>query len=180
MKRTSIVLVTTGLLIAALCGCGGGDPAAATEDGADGAQAGAKAPEEMTPAEIGEEVGAVYLEAMDEVAAAVAERPEPEVLRPRLETLKEGYVQRLVELGRARQALGTADRATVDSKARMAVNRVPSETFTTYAEGQNYYLSRDRELADLIASFNVLTQYAMFELLEKQEPEEAERLGVSS
>ena len=46
-------------------------------------------------------------------------------------------------------------------------------------QGQQGELAKThRELANEIAQFNVITQYANFELLKKQLPEEAERLGI--
>ncbi len=174
MKTFAIVLLMTGLLIVPLSACSGGGQGTEEAGGGPAAQA----PESMSPAELGEAIGGVYQEAIEAVAAAMTDRPEPAVLRPKLETMKESYVKHLVELGRARAALGPGDRATVDSKVRLAITMVPSETFTAFADGQSHYLNQDRELANLIASFNVITQYADFDLLKKQAPDEAKRLGV--
>lgn len=174
MKTYAIVLLMTGLAIVSLSACSGGGQA--TE--AAGGGAAAQAPGSLSPTELGEAIGGVYKEGIEAVAAAMADRPEPAVLRPKLETMKEGYIQHLVELGHARADLGPGDRATVDSKIRMAISMVPSATFTAFADGQSHYLSQDRELANLIASFNVITQYADFELLKTQAPDEAKRLGL--
>lgn len=174
MRPYAIVVVLAGLVMVVAAGCGGGEQASAT-----GEQAAAQAPAAMSPAELGEAIGNVYKEAIEDVAAAMADRPEAAALRPKLETMKEGYVQHLVDLGRAREALGPGDRATVDSKVRIAISLVPTATFTAFAEGQSHYISKDRDLANLIASFNVITQYADFELLKKQAPDEAKRLGVA-
>lgn len=169
-----MAMVLVALLVAA---CGGGAETAPTA-AAEEAPAAAPSPQEMTPAELGQAIGTVYVEAMNDVVAAMEGRPPAAEVEPEIAEIQESAVSRLVELGRAREALPPADRATVDAKVRSAVRGLPSETFTAYAEGQNHYLASDRELADLIASFNVLTQYANFDLLKKQEPKEAERLGI--
>ena len=135
-------------------------------------------PAQMSPADLGDAIGTLYVEAIGAVTEELGPRPEPEALRPKLETMKEGYVSKLVAYGRAREAMAEADRATVDSKIGSAMMRVPNETWTAYSEGQQHYFSSDSDLADLIASFNVITQYANFDLLEKQEPDEAKRLGI--
>jgi hypothetical protein len=132
----------------------------------------------MSPTELGEAIGGLYVEALEAVAKELEGRPEVEVLRPKLQELKDAYVAELVELGRAREALEEADRATVDGKVGMSIGRVPSAVFTAYAEGQNHYRKLDSELGELISSFNVITQYANFDLLKKQAPAEAERLGI--
>ena len=170
-------LLLTALLLVG-CGGSGSAPAAEATQQEEATSDAAKRPEEMTPAELGEEIGREYVDAIVTVAEQIAPRPEPEVLRPRLEELKEETVARMVELGRLRQDLDAADRATVNGKVRMAINAVPSDAFSAYAEGQRHYMKTDPELAELIASFNVITQYTDFELLKKQEPEEAKRLGI--
>lgn len=171
------------VLVFAVCltaACGADQEAGAASEGAadQGEEAAAQEPGGMTPAELGDAIGGLYVEAMEDVVAAMEGQPEPDELRPEVGRLKETYVARMVELGRAREALDEADRATVDSHVGMAVRGVPSETFSAYAEGQRHYMDVDRELADEIAAFNVLTQYANFDLLKKQEPAEAERLGI--
>ena len=40
------------------------------------------------------------------------------------------------------------------------------------------YFSKDQEFHKLLTSFNIIGQYASFDLLKKQEPKEAARLGI--
>jgi len=42
----------------------------------------------------------------------------------------------------------------------------------------NSYPEDDLAFKNLLASFNILTQYADFDLLKQQAPEEAARLGI--
>ena len=46
------------------------------------------------------------------------------------------------------------------------------------AVADHYFDSTDAELYSLITSFNIIGQYANFDLLRQQEPDEAARLGV--
>jgi uncharacterized protein YdbL (DUF1318 family) len=39
-------------------------------------------------------------------------------------------------------------------------------------------LQKDANLGKIIKDFNIITQYALFDLLKKQSPKEAERLGI--
>ena len=66
----------------------------------------------------------------------------------------------------------------MDAAIGMSINTVPGDVFTAYSKGQSAYQAKDAGLGDLITSFNILTQYANFELLKKQAPEEAKRLGI--
>ena len=47
-----------------------------------------------------------------------------------------------------------------------------------YTEIQGHYASGDVEFGNLIADFNVITQYADLDLLKQQAPDEAARLGI--
>jgi hypothetical protein len=131
----------------------------------------------MTPAEIGQAVSDLYVQSLQEVSAIAQEAPDAEAAKARLEQLKTEYIQKYVELGRKREALDEAGRSTVDSKIRMMFSTVSSDLFKQYQEAQKLY-SGNKDVSDLIASFNVMTQYSIFDLLKKQLPEEAERLGI--
>ncbi len=43
---------------------------------------------------------------------------------------------------------------------------------------QHYYGTENYELSKNISSFNIIMQYAQFELVKKQAPDEAARLGI--
>ena len=83
----------------------------------------------------------------------------------------------MVDLGREREALSPQDRAQADAVLRSRIFSVPSDLFKSYQDVQSAYQS-DRDLFNLIADFNIITQYAIFELLKKQLPDEAKRLGI--
>ena len=52
------------------------------------------------------------------------------------------------------------------------------DTYNTFREGHKHYAGLDMNLSNLIASFNIITQYAIFDLLKKQNSAEAKRLGI--
>ena len=52
------------------------------------------------------------------------------------------------------------------------------DVFKPFSEGQQFYMKKDPNLGKLIKDFNIITQYAFFDLLKKQDPKEAERLGI--
>jgi hypothetical protein len=101
-------------------------------------------------------------------------------VRTQIEQLKNDTIAKLVELGRAREAMSTSDRAKVDSKITAALSAAGGEDwYTTYNDVWKHYSSVDSDFANVIAAFNVIGQYANFDLLKKQLPAEATRLGIN-
>ncbi len=166
-----LLLALCFLLPIMSCGQSGSDSESAGDDQA--------VEEGLTPAELGEAILATYREAIGEVVKLTEGLPEGESIYDAAVAMKEKYVQKLVAYGRQKEAMSAADRSAVDSKLRMGLNSFYSDpTFKAYMEAANHYISSNRELHKILADFNILTQYADFELLRKQEPKEATRLGV--
>ena len=174
LARLAVVIVALvgGLL---LSGCG---PSADQGASASGSPTAASGGSQATPEEIGAAVSALYQQAMSEVAGLMGPRPDGATLRPQVEGLKATYVERLVALGKQREALSAGDRATVDAKITTGIDGLSPELYAAYRESQAHYRSQDLELGNLIASFNIIAQYANYDLVRSQEPEEAARLGL--
>jgi len=178
MKRMAAVLLAMGMIGLGTCG---GDAAAPSTTGVATTTAPpitvtTTAPT-ATPAELGDQIGEVYLAAYDDLIALLADRPEAATIAADLAALKERYIQEFVALGREREALGAADRASVDARITAALDRLPPATYEAYQQAYADY-SGDLEVANLIAAFNIIGQYANFDLLRQQAPDEAERLGL--
>lgn len=136
-----------------------------------------KAPVAKTPEELGKMIGDDYWAMMDEVKAVVAPRPSVNEIRPKLKAVKDRYVDRFVAYGRQREAMSQQERSTVNSQTILAMNK-PGADISWLNEAVNHYRGMSAELAEEITSMNILTQYSDFELLKKQAPKEAERLGI--
>jgi hypothetical protein len=119
----------------------------------------------------------LYVQAYEDVVAVLSVRPEPAAAAAALADLKDSYVGQMLALGHRREALDEAGRAEVDAAIRSSLSALPGETFDAYSQASSDYAG-DPEVAALIADFNVIGQYANFDLLREQEPEEAARLGV--
>ncbi|MGK2965429.1 MAG: hypothetical protein ACSLFM_07470 [Tepidiformaceae bacterium] len=78
--------------------------------------------------------------------------------------------------------MSTQDRALVSSAAVRELAALPASFQKPLIDANAHYngVSDDpsRALASELASMNVLTRYAFFELLKQQVPAEAERLGI--
>lgn len=134
---------------------------------------------DMSATELGDAAVETWVEAMQELTALLADNPEAAAARSQVEQLKEKYVQKLLDLGRQREALDDAGKSEMNARIASALNASFSEDwYEAYMDVYSAYSSGDVEFANLLASFNILTQYADFDLLKQQAPDEAARLGV--
>jgi len=173
MKQRAFVFALIVMLIAAGAACG--KKAAAPETEAPAAKA--EAPAVGSPENLGQKIGSSYIETLKQVTAMLNDRLPAEDLKAMLKDMKAGTIDLMIGLGREREAFSPADRAAVDRVLSGRISGVPMDLFKEYQDGQAFYKS-DAELFTLIADFNIITQYANFDLLKKQLPDEAARLGI--
>lgn len=135
--------------------------------------------EDMSPEGLADAIMTTYHEAIGDIVALTEGLPDGDSIYDEAVAMKEKYVQKFVVLGKQKAAMSDADRAAIDSKLRMGMSSFYRDpAFKAYMEATNSYISTHRELQKVLADFNIITQYADFELLRKQAPEEAKRLGV--
>jgi len=130
-----------------------------------------------TAENLGKKIGSSYVETLKQVVAMLNDKPAAADAKAMLTDMKNWTIELMVSLGKEREALSAADRATVDRVLGSRIAGVSPDLFKEYQDGQTYYKD-DKELFNLIADFNIITQYANFDLLKKQLPEEAKRLGI--
>ena len=132
----------------------------------------------QSPDDLGKAIAANYLDALKKVNELMKARLEAADLSPKVEALKEETIKKMVEVGQKVAKLNEADKKKVDTKMSMAFGNTPQDLFKAFSEGQQFYAKKDATLGKTIKDFNIITQYALFDLLKKQEPKEAERLGI--
>ncbi len=175
LKILSLCLTTA--LIAFACG-GGEEQSTEIQSAARPAEKTVEQKAEMSPAEIGQQIADLYVKTMGELVELLKDKPEAAVAMPNVEVLKETCVIEMVELGRKRESLDAAGRSAVDSQISMKMNSFYNDpVFTSFNDIQQHYF-QNQDFHKLVMSFNIITQYANFDLLKKQEPEEAQRLGI--
>lgn len=135
------------------------------------------------PKEIAGQVFRIYVDTLSQANTLLEGTPPVSEVASKLNAIKEASVTRLVALGREIAAMGDGDRATVEGAVSSAISMMTyvPETKTVYAGYQAIwaaYSKDDKDFFQTIKSLNILTQYAFFDLLRKQEPDEADRLGV--
>lgn len=136
---------------------------------------------ELLGTQLGEAIGDTWVEAMKSLNELLADLPEAETVKTQVQDLKEQYIQKLVTYGYQIEDLDEAARTWADLALGLTVNSAgTTDWYTTYANlyDKYAYMSGDVDFVNLIQSYNILTQYAYFELLKAQEPEEAARLGI--
>lgn len=156
--------------------------AACGEDKGDEAAGGGEAKEEAakpaTPEELSKAIFDVYMEGLDAVVAMSDAPPPLEEAKAALEPLKENMITKLVALGRQVEAMDDGQKAQVNAALSSAMMHVEQDKFNKYSEMVTHYRAEDNDFANFISSLNIITQYAFFDLLKKQAPEEAARLGI--
>ena len=130
-----------------------------------------------TAENLGKKIGSSYIETLKQIVAMLNDKLPAADAKAMLSDMKNWTIELMVGLGKEREALPATDRATVDRVLSSRITGVSPDLFKEYQAGQAYYKD-DKELFNLIADFNIITQYANFDLLKKQLPEEAKRLGI--
>jgi hypothetical protein len=176
LVRNLALTLILGLLFAAIAACGGDDDGAAPSGGLpDDPDA---VEEASTPKDLGELISRTYIEMIDEVRPFVESRPEPAQLQPRLEGIKARYIETFVAYGRQREAMSESDRALVDSAALVYLSANGPTEVDWANEATADYEDSYPELGATLGEINILSQYAYFDLLRQQSPDEAARLGI--
>ncbi len=130
------------------------------------------------PEELGGEIALNYVEMMEELSSILSAQPDADDLKPQLADLKDKYIEIFVELGKYRSEMIEQDQSIVDSALWSGIQELDSGVWNIISQAGSEYWNIDMEVSNEIASFNVITQYAFYELLKQQMPEEAERLGI--
>ena len=173
MKLQPFVLVMATVFFLSFASCGSGNPKSEAPE-----EKKTEKPKELSPLELGEAIAALYVQAITDVAEIVIDLPPAADITSKVSDLKEAYVQKFVAYGKNRELMGEDDRSTVDLNTRIGLQAVYRDSaYDTYGKAHTHY-SDNKELRDLLSDFNIITQYASFDLLKEQEPEEAARLGI--
>ena len=180
MKSQTLKILSLCLAAAlTVFACGGGEGnSTETQPASQAVETKAEQKAEMSPAEIGQQISELYRKTMGNLVELLEDKPEASAVQPDVEALKEACVNEMVDLGRKREALDQAGRATVDSQISSKVYSFSKDpVFTSFNDIQQHYF-QNRDFHKMVMSFNIITQYANFDLLKKQEPAEAQRLGI--
>ena len=134
----------------------------------------------LTEEELGGRIAAIWEGCIDGIVSLLVDKPPvDQTIKDRVRGMKESAMETLVALGKAREARDTAKRAYVDLILTNRLGRANPATFKSYQGIVDHYRKIDKDLALEVSSFNIITQYANFDLLRRQALVEADRLGLS-
>jgi hypothetical protein len=143
----------------------------------------ATATTEAQAMQLGKEVATTWSEAIQKLVPLLEGTPPAASLQAPVAQLKEDYVQKMVALGRQIAALDEFQRQTAYARSTDILDSTAnSDWFTSYVRLYDQYAAgsdqTSQDFAVLLSSFNTLTQYAFFDVLKEQDPDEAQRLGI--
>ena len=97
--------------------------------------------------------------------------------------LKEQYIQKMVAVGKQIIVLNSDEQQTVYDHSNDAMSAMGGAAWfvdyeALYAPYQGMEDETSQEFAVVLASFNTLSEYAFFNLLKDDLPDEAARLGI--
>lgn len=136
-------------------------------------------PAAMSPQEAGEEIADLYYGAHVQANETLKDHPPVETAKALMRKLKEDFIQKLVPLGRRRESMTAAEKkALEDAFDEAAMLRRWDQLNASFWEVRDFYENKDKQLYELIRSFEYLDKYSRFEDLKNDEPGEARRLGI--
>lgn len=163
-------LFFTALVMAILIGCGSGDGGSSKKD-----------LKNITPDDWAGEVFSLYEKSIVKLDELIGTKPAlNDELKKKVADLKNSIVDELIPLGKARAAMSETDQKLCSAKLELKLERITGNPAWGRAlnDARPFYSKKDNDFGILIGSFNIITQYAQLELLKRQEPKEAARLGI--
>ncbi|MCD4707958.1 MAG: hypothetical protein K8S62_09495 [Candidatus Sabulitectum sp.] len=166
MKWSIIAVIILSILLAAGCGGEAGNRTAEQTE------------ELNDPEVLGNTVADVYETMYDELNHVVNLGLSVEDLSAEIAAMKEDYIGQFVELGAVREEMNEEQKEIANSTIRSRFYNLDMEIYESVNDQISAYRVQDNDLANEIAEFNILAQYADYELLREQSPDEAARLGI--
>jgi hypothetical protein len=138
---------------------------------------------EAPATQLGNQVAATWEEAIQKLVPLLEGTPPVSSLQVPVAQLKEEYVQKMVALGRQIAALDPSQgQAANDQMTGIIDGTANTDWFKSYVRLYDQYAAgtdqTTQDFAILLSTFNTLTEYAFFDLLKAQDPDEAQRLGI--
>lgn len=169
----------------ALCGCkkeGELEPAnrVARESDPGAKEAGAQEPaaDSADPERLAEQAAGYYVEGLQGMKKMLTRKMTLDKAKAQLIEVREATILKLVAVGKKREVLDSKGKVAFDVAMQKALMKTPKGLFHVMNNGVKRYRDIDLKFANEIATMNVITQYANFDLLRTQLPLEAKRLGV--
>jgi hypothetical protein len=130
------------------------------------------------PKKLGDKIGKDFAAGMKEAGKILEGHPPIDQVKPKIVALRDATIAKMVASGKVRESLEAAGKQACDQAIMAAFGTLSREEFNVVADASKHYRASDNDFANMIVSLNTITQYANFDLLKKQLPDEAKRLGI--
>jgi hypothetical protein len=187
---TLVVAVTCAGASSALAGCAGELPdknqpltTATTGTGGGAVTGSTTSTTESQPYELSDQVASLWAESVQKLVALLQDTPPFASVQTAVADLKEQYVQKMVALGRQIIKLDPADQQTIYDRATDQLSAMDGATwFVSYKNLYDQYSAgsddASQQFAIQLSAFDTLIQYAFFNVLKTNDPDEATRLSI--
>jgi len=135
----------------------------------------------LTPDTYAEEVYVIWEQAIISLNNIIGNNPPvSEELIEKVKDLKEETISKLIVYGEKHSQMTEELKTSSSNKLVMKMGKMASLPAWDNVMNQcfKHYFNIDYKFSNIISSFNTITQYADYDLLKKQLPAEAERLGI--
>lgn len=137
---------------------------------------------QLTVQQAGSQIVDIYKEAMVETAKLVKNQPDANTIKAQLDDLLSAWQTELLTIGQHVMIMGEAEKKQVEAAIRkaqadMQYNEQGKQQFTAYSQGVFPYHKDSPDLYQKLKSINIITQFAFFDLLKKQNKEAEKKWG---
>ncbi|MBN1637995.1 MAG: hypothetical protein JW866_03450 [Ignavibacteriales bacterium] len=132
----------------------------------------------MNGRELGEIIKTEYLKINDELIDILNKENDTSKLFEQINALKDKTIEKFVEYGKEREKLSEEEKNACNNVIVMMFSSMDMQKFNFIHGKVKEFWNTKIELSKLIQEFNIITQYCDFDLLKKQKPDEAKRLGL--
>lgn len=136
----------------------------------------------LTAQQAGEQIVDIYRTAITETAKLVENQPDAATIEAQFDALLNRWQKKLLSVGQHVMVMNGAEKSQVESAItkvhmEMQYNEQAKQQFTAYTQSTFPYHSTAPDFYLKLKSINIITQFAFFDLLKKQNKDAMEKWG---
>lgn len=131
-----------------------------------------------TPTELGEAITSVRNQVIQDMKSALEGYPDAPKVKAELQKIKDDAIPKLVEYGKVHNKMSPEKKKQTEDLVKAGYAKVAPDVYKFLNDAGWHYRPTDNDLANMISELQIVTQYAFYDLLKKQRPQEATRLGI--
>ncbi|MCB1582506.1 MAG: hypothetical protein KDI92_05525 [Xanthomonadales bacterium] len=137
---------------------------------------------QLTAEQAGAQIVNIYQKAIKQTTELVKNQPDAEIIQTQFDDLLHSWQTELLTIGQHVMGMTEREKQQVGSAVNkehvnMQYDKQAKQQFTAYSQGIFPYHQTNPELYQKLKSINIITQFAFFDLLKKQNPGAEEKWG---